>query len=218
MNPKPKNLGGSEMSLPTSTTQDPWLTPLVESPAVYEDGQGQPLVDQIGSIAITTKTTPTARISDGNGRLPFLRTPYNYDVEKVSQLTGLLCEDPSLTQQQFAEQADINYIVKQFGLTGELPDKYQAPNYADFEGVFDYQSAQHAMIDADRRFMAMPAELRYRFGNTPQGLIEFLSDPKNAEESVKLGLRDAKTPIPTPPPQAASARPPEPSKEPEPKP
>ena len=27
--------------------------------------------------------------------VPFLRTPYNYDVDAVSDETGLKCEDPS---------------------------------------------------------------------------------------------------------------------------
>ena len=43
-------------------------------------------------------------------KAPFLRTPYNYDTVAASNESGLGCEDPTLTQQQFAEESDINTI------------------------------------------------------------------------------------------------------------
>ena len=52
---------------------------------------------------------------------PFVRSPYNYDMSAVSDETGLCCEDESLAIQSAKEDADINTIVRRFGLTGELP-------------------------------------------------------------------------------------------------
>ena len=52
-------------------------------------------------------------------KVPFLRTPYNYDVDKVSDETGLSCPEVTLAQQNFKDETDINYIVRQFGITGE---------------------------------------------------------------------------------------------------
>ena len=75
----------------------------------------------------------------------FLRTPYNYDVDAVSVASGLKCEDATRTQQQFAEEADINTIVERFNLTGQLPQDVRPPQYADFEGVFDFKSAMNAI-------------------------------------------------------------------------
>lgn len=118
----------------------------------------------------------------------FLRTPYNYDVDSVSQATGLACEDPTRTQQQFADEADINTIVERFNLTGQLPSDVRAPQYADFEGVFDFQSAMNAIRSAEESFMAMPAQVRARFVNDPQRFVEFCSDPANLDEARKLGL------------------------------
>ena len=40
----------------------------------------------------------------GQRQVPFLRTPYNYSMEKASDATGLRCEDAHLAQQQFAEE------------------------------------------------------------------------------------------------------------------
>jgi hypothetical protein len=34
---------------------------------------------------------------------PFLRTPYNYDRDVVSDESGLACADPSLAQQQTSQ-------------------------------------------------------------------------------------------------------------------
>ena len=125
-------------------------------------------------------------------KLPFLRTPYNYDVDKVSDETGLICPELTLAQQNFKDECDINYIVRQFGLTGELPGKPLSPQYGDFTGVLDYHSAVNAVLAAEDGFMELPAQLRSRFNNDPAVLIDFLSNEENREEATKLGLVAAK--------------------------
>lgn len=134
-------------------------------------------------------------------KVPFLRTPYNYDVDKVSDETGLACADPSLAQQNFKDECDINHIVKQFGLTGELPGKPLSPQYGDFTGVLDYHSAVNAVLAAQDDFMELPAQMRSRFDNDPAKLIDFLSNEGNREEAIKLGLvaeKTISTPVETP--------------------
>lgn len=121
-------------------------------------------------------------------KVPFLRTPYNYDVDKVSDETGLVCSDPSLAQQNFKDETDINYIVRQFGLTGELPGQTISPQYGDFTGVLDYHSAVNAVLAAQDEFMDLPAQMRARFDNDPAKLIDFLGNDENREEAIKLGL------------------------------
>jgi len=121
-------------------------------------------------------------------KLPFLRTPYNYDADKVSDETGLSCPEPTLAQQNFKDETDINYIVRQFGLTGELPGKPLSPQYGDFTGVLDYHSAVNAVLAAQDDFMELPAQMRSRFNNDPAQLIDFLSKDENRDEAIKLGL------------------------------
>ena len=121
-------------------------------------------------------------------KVPFLRTPYNYDVDKASDETGLACPDPSLAQQNFKDESDINYIVRQFGLTGELPGQTISPQYGDFTGVLDYHSAVNAVLAAQDEFMDLPAQMRARFENDPAKLIDFLGIEENREEAIKLGL------------------------------
>jgi len=125
-------------------------------------------------------------------KVPFLRTPYNYDVDKVSDETGLSCPEPTLAQQNFKDESDINYIVRQFGLTGELPSQPLSPQYGDFTGVLDYHSAVNAVLAAQDNFMELPAQMRSRFDNDPAKLIDFLGDENNREEAIKLGLVAAK--------------------------
>lgn len=134
---------------------------------------------------------------------PFVRTPFNYDVDRASVLAGLACTDPSRAQQQFRDECDINTIVERFGLTHEIPTGTRMPSYGDFTGVSDFQTAMEAVRSATESFMALPAKLRERFANSPQNLLVFLGDPTNREEAVRLGLVEA-PPIPagTPAPPA----------------
>lgn len=118
----------------------------------------------------------------------FLRTPYNYDREAASDDSGLMCADPSLAQQQFREDSDINTIVKRFNLTGEVPQGVNVPRYGDFALVYDYHSAMNLVLAADEAFMQMPAEVRARFRNDAGAFVDFVSDPANAAEAAKLGL------------------------------
>lgn len=124
----------------------------------------------------------------------FLRSPYNYDMDVISEITGQMNLLPSKTQQQFKDEVDINTIVNRFGLTGELPDGARMPSYADFDGVLDYHTAMNAVRGADEAFMAIPADLRAFFQNDPQNLIEFLADPQNRDQALELGLIDKPQP------------------------
>ncbi|QXP07887.1 MAG: internal scaffolding protein [Arizlama microvirus] len=125
-------------------------------------------------------------------KVPFMRTPYNYDTNAASNESGLACEEPSLAQQHFAEECDINNILRQFNITGLLPEAPLSPRYGDFSGITDYHTALNAVIAAEDGFMALPADLRARFQNDPENLINFLDDEANKDEAIKLGLIDQK--------------------------
>ena len=120
--------------------------------------------------------------------IPFFRTAYNYDTNAASNESGLHCEDASLTQQHFKDETDINNILRQFNITGLLPDQPLSPKYGDFTGIGDYHGALNAVIAAEDQFMALPATLRARFENDPAQLIDFLADENNRSEAEKLGL------------------------------
>jgi len=119
---------------------------------------------------------------------PFVRSPYNYNTDAASNESGLRCEDASLTQQHQKDQADINYIIDQFNVTGILPTAPVSPQYGDFTGISDYQSALNAVIDAQDEFMSLSATVRARFDNDPANLINFLNNDENRQEAIELGL------------------------------
>ena len=119
---------------------------------------------------------------------PFLRTPYNYDTDAASNESGLHCEDVTLTQQHFKDECDINNILRQFNVTGLLPETTLSPRYGDFTGISDYHTALNQVIAAEDEFMRLPADLRARFENDPAKLIDFLDNQENKDEAMKLGL------------------------------
>lgn len=120
--------------------------------------------------------------------IPFLRSAFNYDVNRVSDASALHCLDPSLASQSEAKDADINEIVRRFGITGELPQNFNPPQYGDFTEIGDYRSALEAVRNAAESFMEMPADLRAKFHNDPAELIDFLANEANRNEAVSLGL------------------------------
>lgn len=118
----------------------------------------------------------------------FLRTAYNYDRNLASDDAGLVCADVSRAKQSFAEECDINTIVRRFRVTGELPTGVRMPTYGDFGSLGDFHGALNAVAVARESFDAMPADVRARFHNDPGEFVAFCSDKVNRPEAIKLGL------------------------------
>lgn len=106
--------------------------------------------------------------------------------------SDLECKDPSLTQQNFKDEVDINVLLERFRVTGQMPQGVVLPTYGDFTGLSDYRTALDAVNRARDSFMMLPANLRARFGNDPQAFLDFVSDESNRAEAEKLGLVSAK--------------------------
>lgn len=114
---------------------------------------------------------------------------------------------PTLTKQAFQEECDINVIVRRFGLTGQLPVGVRMPQFGDFSEVTDFHEALNAVRVAEESFLAMPAEVRARFGNDPGQFVDFVADDRNRDEAVKLGLVERPLPAPVKPEVAPAAVP-----------
>lgn len=102
--------------------------------------------------------------------------------------SDLECLDPSLAQQSFKDETDINVLLERFKVTGVLPQGVAMPTFGDFTGISDYRTAVDAITKASNAFMDMPANVRNRFDNDPQKFLEFCSDDKNRDEAIRLGL------------------------------
>jgi len=134
---------------------------------------------------------------------PFFKTPYNHDCHAEALATGTINNEKSMTQQNAAEEADINTIVKRFGITGQLPNVVMPPTVQDFTEVFDFQSAMNVLAAAKESFAKMPAEVRAQFGNNPAGFVSYVDAAVEAgdlEQLRKWGLAVPAAPAPQTPP------------------
>ncbi len=100
---------------------------------------------------------------------------------------GTVNDLPSLAIQSAKDDADINVMMKRFGITGQIPQVPVPPTPKDFESVFDFQSAMNVILAGQKSFMALNADVRARFNNDPARFLEFIK-PENAEELVRMGL------------------------------
>lgn len=102
---------------------------------------------------------------------------------------ALVCVEPTLAQQQFKEECDINTLVERFGLGYQVPDQgIRAPQYGDFTEVGDFTTCMRAVASARESFDALPASVRAEFNHDPAAFIAFAQDEKNALRCGELGL------------------------------
>lgn len=98
----------------------------------------------------------------------------------------------SLTQQHHAHDADVRNIIKQYDRTGLIANVNRGvAKYGDYSEINEYREALDLVISANENFGELPAKIREMFGNDAGKFFEFATDPNNAEEMVKLGLKEA---------------------------
>lgn len=102
----------------------------------------------------------------------------------------LMNDEPSMAQQHFKDECDINQIMARYQRTGILTENPGSlrPLFGDFSNVSDFQSAQNAILDVHDSFMTLPSNIRARFNNDPGYLLEFLSKEENRDEAISIGL------------------------------
>lgn len=105
--------------------------------------------------------------------------------------------DPSSqtqTNQSDAEGTDVNKIFAKYQKTGNLVDlitgESRQPFYGDFTKIPNFLETKKALAYIQQAFDLLPASTRNVFLNEPQNLIDFLSDPNNDAEAIKLGLKN----------------------------
>lgn len=127
----------------------------------------------------------------------FLRIPFAYDSDSVGKDNSLVCPEESLTRQEFKEESDINTIISRFGI-GEHPVEAGSwtTNIDIVEATTDFQSAMNQLNQAQAEFMSLPARIRSQFDNDPALFVDFMSDPANQDEWIRMGLAvDTRPPV-----------------------
>lgn len=118
-----------------------------------------------------------------------IRSRYNAGVRE-----GWKSSVPSMTQQQFKDEADINYIVSMYDSSGVMPTFHgdgqpTQPVFGDFASLPDNaQEMYNRMIEAKNNFDNLPLEVRKRFNYDPAAFLEFADNPENLDELVAMGL------------------------------
>lgn len=94
----------------------------------------------------------------------------------------------SMTDQQYLDECDINSVIKRYLKTGTAP-ALRVGVSGDFSSIGDFQSCLERINRAKAEFDALPSDLRSRFGNDPTSYVDFVLNPANRDECVRLGLR-----------------------------
>lgn len=138
----------------------------------------------------------------GVKKIPHIRTHDDGLQAFFSDLFGLVCSEPSLTQQQFADECDINKILERVAL-GANPDEFFTKDSpvgdVDITSLpSNYKEALDQVTHAQSLFNSLPAKLRSRFDNDASKFVSFCTDSRNLEEMYSLGLaRPVETSLPS---------------------
>lgn len=118
------------------------------------------------------------------------RNAYSKPVRVSHETVG-----PSMAQQCFKRECDVNVILARFRQTGLIDHVNNfRERYEDVSLAVDYQTALHITMAAGDAFLELPSPIRKRFDNDPSKFMQFMEDPANIDEIVSLGLAVRKAP------------------------
>lgn len=125
-------------------------------------------------------------------KIEYIENPYGSIIKdgvRYTKKVYTINDEPSMTDQDSHDDADINSIVAKFQKTGHITNLAKGQmDYHDMSGITDLLTMHQIVREADDAFMALPSWLRAKMENSPQKFIQWLNDPKNFDEAVKLGL------------------------------
>lgn len=122
-----------------------------------------------------------------------IKGPYDPVEEVHSNTVG-----PSMTQQQFKDECDVNNILRKYSEYGHLDHVNRAqPRYMDCSSISAHTFQEHLdfMMDFEDHFDSLPEEIRKRFDDDPSLMMEFLSDERNHEEAMRIGILKGEAPV-----------------------
>lgn len=96
-------------------------------------------------------------------------------------------DEPTMTQQHFTAECDVNNILAKFVRTGIL-DTIGPGTYEDVSDSLDYLTALQTIQRANEVFEALPSKIRAEFQNDPAQYLAFVEDSSNLERGIELGI------------------------------
>lgn len=123
------------------------------------------------------------------------------NVKFIDEETGEVTYHESMTKQSEMDACDIHNVLKQFsqqGFEALVREKAATGQYADLPDEIDYQNSLNIVLAAQASFATLPSQVRERFANDPARFLDFLANPDNREDAVRMGLVEAPAPEPGP--------------------
>ena len=98
---------------------------------------------------------------------------------------------PSKTEQQFKKEVSPREILNKYRHLGVMPPRTsKQPRYGDFSIVPDYHTMKCTVAKVEQQFWALPSDIRKRFRNRPELLMEHMQKPENRLDCYRMGLTD----------------------------
>lgn len=95
--------------------------------------------------------------------------------------------EPSMTKQAPAQEVDINYIVKRYLKTGQMPPSEGEPQFG-YVPSMDLLDAFTLVQQAAESFDSLPSAVRQQFSNSPLELLQAVEDPSQRHLFEELGM------------------------------
>lgn len=131
---------------------------------------------------------------------PKFKTRYNHNPASERDLT---CQLPSLTDQQFKDDADVNILCARYRERGyfynplsPIKGERRMPQFGDFSTLPDLGTALDVVTKAQDMFMRLPAEVREACGHDPAAFVALEKNPQMHELLFKYGLLNKEIPQP----------------------
>lgn len=99
-------------------------------------------------------------------------------------------KEPSMTQQSFKNECDINRIVGQYKKHGVITHLNNSKENYGVAPSHSFHEAMNIVIQAQEMFDSLPSQLRKEFSNDPANFLEFVENPENYDDLIELGLVD----------------------------
>ncbi|QXP08638.1 MAG: internal scaffolding protein [Arizlama microvirus] len=96
---------------------------------------------------------------------------------------------PSMTQEEFKDECDINRIMARYSKTGTVAGRTDMGTYGDFSAGVDYLEAQNIILRSNEQFAALPSKVREQFRNSPKLFLDFVHSKDTTLEMLNdMGL------------------------------
>lgn len=97
------------------------------------------------------------------------------------------CDPEAGAEQHHKEACDVNNILKKYQRTGAIEHRNEHRGEYGFVPSTTFQEAMETVAKAQSMYEELPATIRQQFEG-PGRFLEYVQDPNNAENLVKMGL------------------------------